>query len=158
MGKEPLWPKRRGSCWCTQVSWPLPHLYLPSVSPQYLKVIIGSICSSLTIFFFPSMPCFLCYSLDCFYWHIYPFTDFYFSVFNQLKGASQMAHCLKNPPANVGDMGWSLGLVRKMPWRWMCQPTPVFLSGKLHGQRSLAGCNHKRVGDDLVTKQEQQIS
>ena len=52
MGKEPLWPKRRGSCWCTQVSWPLPHLYLPSVSPQYLKVIIGSICSSLTIFFF----------------------------------------------------------------------------------------------------------
>ena len=29
--------------------------------------------------------------------------------------------------------------VRKIPWRWACQPTPVFLSGEPHGQRSLAG-------------------
>ena len=28
--------------------------------------------------------------------------------------------------------------VRKIPWRWACQPTPVFLSGEPHGQRSLA--------------------
>ena len=29
--------------------------------------------------------------------------------------------------------------VRKIPWRRAWQPTPVFLSGESHGQRSLAG-------------------
>ena len=29
--------------------------------------------------------------------------------------------------------------VEKIPWRRKCQPTPVFLSGKSHGQRGLAG-------------------
>ena len=29
--------------------------------------------------------------------------------------------------------------VGKIPWRKKCQPTSVFLSGKSHGQRSLAG-------------------
>ena len=31
--------------------------------------------------------------------------------------------------------------VRKIPWRRKWQPTPVFLSGEFHGQRSLAGSN-----------------
>ena len=29
--------------------------------------------------------------------------------------------------------------VRKIPWRKEWQPTPVFLPGKFHGQRSLVG-------------------
>ena len=29
--------------------------------------------------------------------------------------------------------------VRKIPWSRKCQPPPVFLSEKSHGQRSLAG-------------------
>ena len=29
--------------------------------------------------------------------------------------------------------------VKKIPWRRACQPTPVFLPGESHGQRSLAG-------------------
>ena len=29
--------------------------------------------------------------------------------------------------------------IRKMPWRRKWQPTPVFLPGELHGQKSLAG-------------------
>ena len=29
----------------------------------------------------------------------------------------------------------------KIPWRRAWQPTPVFLPGEFHGQRSLAGCN-----------------
>jgi len=45
---------------------------------------------------------------------------------------------LKNLPANAGDIR-DIGLVRKNPWRWKWQPTPVFLPGKSHGQRSLAG-------------------
>ena len=31
--------------------------------------------------------------------------------------------------------------VRKIPWRRKWQFTPVFLPGKFHGQRSLAGCS-----------------
>ena len=31
---------------------------------------------------------------------------------------------------------------RKLPWKRKWQPTPVFLSGKSHGQRSLTGYNH----------------
>ena len=45
--------------------------------------------------------------------------------------------------------------VRKILWRRKWQPTSVFLPGKSHGQRSLAGYSpwdHKRVGHDLVTK------
>ena len=56
---------------------------------------------------------------------------------------------VKNPPANAGDIGdrrhrrrrrhrcspW----VRKIPWRRKWQPTPVFLPGESHGQRSLVG-------------------
>ena len=37
--------------------------------------------------------------------------------------------------------------VRKIPWRRKRQPTPVFLPGKYHGQRSLVGYNlwgHKK--------------
>ena len=50
---------------------------------------------------------------------------------------------------------WFSLWVGKMPWKRKWQPTPVFLSGKSHGQRSLAdyspwGC--KRVGHDSVTK------
>ena len=46
-----------------------------------------------------------------------------------------------------------------MPWRRKWQPTPVFLPGEFHGQRSLAGYSpwgHKRVRHNLVTKQQQQ--
>ena len=44
---------------------------------------------------------------------------------------------VENPPANAGDRfdPW----VRKTPWRKKWQPTPVFLPGKSHGQRSLVG-------------------
>ena len=48
--------------------------------------------------------------------------------------------------------------VRKVPWRRKWQPTPVFLPGESHGQRSLAWCSPwgcKRVGHDLATKQQQ---
>ena len=51
--------------------------------------------------------------------------------------------------------------VRKTPWRKEWQPTPVFLSGKLYGQRSLAGYSpwdHKGVGYNLATKQQQHFS
>ena len=44
----------------------------------------------------------------------------------------------KEPACNEGDMGSIPGLER-FPWRREWQPTPVFLAGKSHGQRSLVG-------------------
>ena len=56
--------------------------------------------------------------------------------------ASQVALLVKNGPANSGietlEM-WVQSQVRKIPWRRKWQPTPVFLPGESHGQRSLAG-------------------
>ena len=47
---------------------------------------------------------------------------------------------VKNPPANAGDMRCGFDpWVRKIPWRRAWQPTPVFLPGESHGQRSLVG-------------------
>ena len=49
---------------------------------------------------------------------------------------------LKNLPASAGQRHRRCKFspwVRKIPWRRKWQPTPVFLPGKFHGQRSLAG-------------------
>ena len=47
---------------------------------------------------------------------------------------------VKNLPSNVGDVRlWFDPWVVKIPWRRAWQPTPVFLPGESHGQRSLAG-------------------
>ena len=43
--------------------------------------------------------------------------------------------------------------VRKIPWRRKWQCTLLFLPGKSHGQRSLAGyIGLQRVGHNLLTK------
>ena len=50
----------------------------------------------------------------------------------------------KESAYNAGDpvpCSW----VRKIPWRREWQPTPVFLPGKSHGQRSLAGYSPFRI-------------
>ena len=48
-----------------------------------------------------------------------------------------MAQMVKNLPAVWETQVRSLD--QKIPWQMKRQPTPVFLSGKSHGQRSLAG-------------------
>ena len=59
---------------------------------------------------------------------------------------------IKNTPAwrRCGFHPW-------VPWRKKWQPTPVFLPGKSHGQRSLAGYSlrgHKKNEHNLTTKQQ----
>ena len=60
-----------------------------------------------------------------------------------IRGFLGLALVVKNPPANAGDARdhgfdpW----VRKIPWRRAWQPTPVFLHGRSHGQRSLVDCS-----------------
>ena len=47
---------------------------------------------------------------------------------------------VKNLPANAGDMKHGFSpWVGKIPWRRVCQATPVFLPRESHGQKSLAG-------------------
>ena len=50
------------------------------------------------------------------------------------KGTSLIAQLVKNLPAIWFDF-W----VRRIPWSRKWQPTPVFLPGKSHEQRSLMG-------------------
>ena len=51
--------------------------------------------------------------------------------------ASLVAQRLKHLPAMRETWVQSLG--QKIPWRRKWQPTPVFLPGESHGQRSLVG-------------------
>ena len=57
---------------------------------------------------------------------------------------------------NLPDMRWGFHpWVGKILWRRAQQPTPVFLPGKPHAQRSLAGYSPwgcKRVGHNLAIK------
>ena len=49
-------------------------------------------------------------------------------------------------------------LVVKIPWRTAWQPTPVFLPGESHGQRSLAGygpVGHKESDTTEMTEHTQ---
>ena len=42
--------------------------------------------------------------------------------------------------------------LRKIPWRMAWQPTPVFLPGESHGQRSLAGYSLKGHKESDITE------
>ena len=67
--------------------------------------------------------------------------------------ASLIAQPVKNIPAMQET--WVQFLDQEDPWRRKWQPTPVFLPGKSHGQRSLVGCSPwglKRVRLDWATK------
>ena len=56
------------------------------------------------------------------------------------EGSSQVALVVMNLPANAGDKRYGFDpSLRKIPWRRTQQPTPVFLPGEFHGQRSPAG-------------------
>ena len=48
-----------------------------------------------------------------------------------------MAQTVKNPPT-MQETGFD-PVVGKFPWKRAWQPTAVFLPGKSHGQRGLAG-------------------
>ena len=70
------------------------------------------------------------------------FFDLCFHFATMLLRASLVASG-KESTCNAGASGLMLG--QKIPWRWAWQPTPVFLPGESHGQRSQV-C--KRVGHD----------
>ena len=61
---------------------------------------------------------------------------------------------VKNLPASAGDAEdarfclW----VKKILWRRKWQPAPVFLPGRTHGQRSLAGHSSRGLKESDVTE------
>ena len=57
---------------------------------------------------------------------------------------------MKNLPANAGD---ARDASLKIPWRRKWQPAPVFLPGKSHGQRSLAGYSPWNRKESDMTEQ-----
>ena len=62
-------------------------------------------------------------------------------------GASLVAQMVKNP-SQSGDP-W----IKKIPWRREWQPTPMFLPGEFHGQRSLVapwGCKESDTTESLL--------
>ena len=62
------------------------------------------------------------------------------NAFNLLFSVDHNGSVVKNLPANTrdtGDTDWSLCWEEQRCRKW--QPTPVFLPGKFHGQRSLVG-------------------
>ena len=70
-------------------------------------------------------------------------------------GISTGGSVVKNMPVNAGRILKFAPWVGKFPWRRKWQPTPVFLPGKSHCQRSLGATvpwGRKRVGLDLATK------
>ena len=70
-----------------------------------------------------------------------------FEIFTLGPGASLIAQSVKNLPAMQET--WFDSWVWKIPWRRKWQPTPAFLPGESHGQRSLAGYSpwgHKELG------------
>ena len=61
---------------------------------------------------------------------------------------------VKNLPTNANLIPGSGRSSGQRKWQY----TPIFLPGKSHGERALAGYNpwgHERAGHDLATKQQQ---
>ena len=70
-----------------------------------------------------------------------------------LARTSLVAQMIKNLTAIQETRVRSLG--REIPWRREWQPSPVFLTGESHGQRSLAGyspwgCKESDMTDQLI--------
>ena len=65
---------------------------------------------------------------------------------------SKVAQAVKNLP-RVQETGFD-PWVRKILWRGKWLPTPVFLPGEYHGQRSLRGYNPWGCKESDMTKQQ----
>ena len=129
--------------WCYCLS---KLLFTVSVRPLWEKISLVCLVSIqfkeilLDRILFPGHP------IDC--WSLY--------LANQMLGFPGDA-VVKNPPANAGDTGSIPGSGR-FPWRRKWQPTPVFLLGKFHGQRSLEGYKElQRVGHDWAHTYNQML-
>ena len=89
---------------------------------------------------------FLCSDV-CILFCLYFIYSFYF-VFNLAHMASLLSADIAGDTGDGGFDPW----VGKIPWGRKWQPTPVFLPGESHGQRSLAGYSPKGCKEFHTTK------
>ena len=105
------------------------------ISSEIIYLIIGSLYILATFIHFPHTPPLATTNKFCFY----KFVFFNFFIYIRLgplggfRGKEPACQCKRCK--GCGSNLW----VRKIPQRRKWQPTPVFLHGKSHGQRSLAG-------------------
>ena len=59
------------------------------------------------------------------------------AIYGVAQSRTQVKQLSSSSSSNPGDPVWSL--VGKIPWKRERQPTPVFVPGKCHEERSLAG-------------------
>ena len=64
--------------------------------------------------------------------------------------ASQAAQCVKSQCSRLGFNPWA----GKIPWKKKRQPTPGFLPGESHGQRSLVGYSPKGRAKEWLNGKE----
>ena len=86
---------------------------------------------------------------------------YYWAIARWLSGKEQAWQCRRQKRHKWYQRDGFNSWVRKIPWRRKWRPTPVFLLGKSHGQKSLMGYSprgHKRVGHDLTTKHKNKYS
>ena len=77
--------------------------------------------------------------------------DFYIML-RSLAGGTVVKNLLANA-GDIRDMGFG-PWVGHIPWSRKWQPIPVFLPGRFHGQRSLAGCSSLDRKELEMTEQE----
>ena len=74
-------------------------------------------------------------------------------IFAFWEWASQVMLVVKNPQASAGDIRDAMNpWVGKIPWRRARQPTPVFLPGESHIQRSLVGYSSQGFKESDMTE------
>ena len=86
----------------------------------------------------------LCF-LFCVY-HCLPYCTVHFGLSRWLSGKESSCQCRRCKRHEFKP--W----VRKTPWRSKWQPTPVFLPGKSHGQRSLVGYSLRSRKESDITE------
>ena len=69
---------------------------------------------------------------------------------HELKSAGGWRVRRNNNACNAGEPG---SIPRLIPWRRKRQPTPVFLPGESHGQRSLVGYTPWGLKESVTTEQ-----
>ena len=81
------------------------------------------------------------------------YPDSFFKATNTMILGFPGASVVKNPRVMQKTQETQvLSLSRKVPWRKAWQPTPVFLPGDSHGQRSLAGYSPQVHKESDMTK------
>ena len=112
--------------------WLLLEVFLESRAGKYIHLHTSvSVCT----FYAMLLPCHCHHNvimLDI--WHAVTFISFCLYCICGLPGGKEST-CQCRSCRSHGFHPW----VSKIPWRRKWQPTPVFLPGKFHGERSLAG-------------------